>query len=102
MEELYQLLLGPRYVGIDKYPANVRKTIDLAIKAYLAMKKKDDETLAFVMAELGKFLTLAFKTPHKEQLLIDFDNILHAKSEEVSLKNFQLLLKDAIAAYKHL
>lgn len=96
MEELYYQLLGAKYHDLEKQTANVKKVIDLAIKAYDFTKKQELENFVFTMDELKKFIRLAFKSPKKDNLLFDFEEIMHSKSATHYIENFRKLLKDAM------
>jgi len=96
MEDIYVLLLGSKYRELDKYPANVIKIIDLAVKAYEAAKMQDAETLAFVMIELKKFINFAFLSPQKEDLLQAIAAIEKSTTYQGFLENFRGFIKIAL------
>ena len=94
MEQVYKLLLGSKYKQLDKYPSNVIKVIDLAVKAFDFVKRDEVENFDFVTLEMRKFITLAFKSPLKEILLMDLEQTIDSKSPKEYFDNVQKLIKD--------
>jgi hypothetical protein len=93
MEDIYLLLLGSKYKELDKYPANVIKVIDLAIKAYDAAKMQEAETFIFVMTEMKKFINFSFASPQKEKMIAEITRIESSNSPQSFLENFRSFLK---------
>ena len=100
-QAIYRLFLGNYLNDFPKYPANVQKVSHLAVKAYEYIKEQDLEGFIFTMTELKKFVSIAFRSPDKEKLVEDYDNIAQAKTAQDYITRFQILVKDAFTAYSN-